>query len=212
MAGALTSRRACLLSLLLLLGAVLASGRFTAVPSSPAGREALRQIPLDIREWRGRDLPASERDLALLGGAGLLFRQYRKGREVVNLYLLESSRNRASFHPPEYCFVGAKAAMLKKSLTRIRGAEELGPAWRYLFRDPGGNSLVYYWYFCGGRFTSSYYYQQLQVILNYLRKAPRPAFLLRLSVEGKFPEEEGDAIIGDFVREAVPRIVPYLKK
>lgn len=212
MANALTGRRAYLLSLGLLLsgGALLVLiGRR---PALPAKTGYFRSIPREIHGWRGRDLPVSERDLKILGSSRLLFRQYRKGERAVNLYLLESSSNRVSFHPPEYCFIGARAVMLKKGLTRIRGAEEIGPAWRYLFRGSGGESLVYYWYFCAGKFTSSYYYQQLQVILNYVRKRPRPAFLLRLSVEGKFREEEGDAIIADFVREVLPEIKRYLEK
>ncbi len=212
MAGALTNRRAYLLSLALLLSGAALQAVVVPRPSSPAGTEYFRSIPRDIQGWRGRDLPVSQRNLNILGRSRLLFRQYRKGDEAVNLYLLESSYNRVSFHPPEYCFVGAKEAMLEKGLERVPGAEELGPAWRYLFRGAGGESLVYYWYSCGGKFTTNYYYQQLQVIWNNFRKRSQPAFLVRLSVEGKFRKEEGDAIIGDFVREALPEIIFSLDK
>ncbi len=212
MAGALTNRRAYLLSLaLLLVGGIVLRWNLGESPP-PAERGRFRNLPLDIQGWRGRDLPVSQRNLNMLGRSRLLFRQYRKGDAAVNLYLLESSYNRVSFHPPEYCFVGAKEVMLEKGLVFVPGAEEFGPAWRYLFRGGGGESLIYYWYSCGGKFTPNYYYQQLQVILNNLRKHPQPSFLLRLSVEGKFRKDEGDAIIGGFVREALPEIIFYLDK
>ena len=79
-----------------------------------------------------------------------------------------------------------------------------------VFLGPRGRSLVYYWYTFGDSFLGGYYRQQLRIVAAALLGRPRPALLIRVSVEGAFDPETGDEMIADFSRSALPAIDRWL--
>lgn len=210
MAAPLTGRRAYLIGLFL----VLLSGFLTLLIERgredilPAGD--LDRLPLQIGDWRGEDIPVSDRDRAILGTDNLLLRLYRKGEWFLYLYILECSSNRATFHPPEYCYVGGRTEMVGRGREDVSWGGGVVPAQRMVFLGPRGKSLVYYWYTYGRRILGDYYRQQLMIITNILLGRPRPALLVRVSVEGAFPVETGDEMIDDFARSFLPALDRYL--
>lgn len=180
-------------------------GRVDVLPA-----ENLHRLPLTINGWEGREIAVSERDKALLGTSNVILRQYRKGRSAVNLYILECASNRASFHPPEYCYVGGRTEMVEQGRRTVRWDGTAVTAHRFIFLGPHGRSLVYYWYTFGGRFLASYYRQQLYIVSSAILGRPQPALLIRLSVEGSFETEMGDVVIATFAREVMGTIEEYL--
>jgi len=210
MGASLTVRRAYIISLVLLLltAAIFwlyGRGRDIELPV-----DNLKNIPLLINDWEGEEIPVSDRDKRLLGTENVLLRRYRKGGYTVNLYVLECASNRASFHPPEYCYVGGRTEMIEKGLRMIRWGGDSIKAHRFLFMGPRGRSLVYYWYTFGDRILSSYYRQQLYVISSNILGSPQSALLVRISVDGSFLIEIGDQIIADFAAELMPLITEYI--
>jgi len=173
-------------------------------------REDFGSLPLTIGGWEGEDLPIPKRAREMLGTPNIIFRRYRKEGLAVNLYILESATNRASFHPPEYCYVGGRTEMVERGLRSLSGEGEAGTAHRFVFAGPRGNSLVYYWYSFGRRFVNSYYRQQFLIVLHRLLGRSRPALLIRLSLEGEFDLENGDGILEEFIREVFPALKTYL--
>jgi hypothetical protein len=81
-----------------------------------------------------------------------------------------------------------------------------------VFLGPRGKSLVYYWYTYGDKILGDYYRQQLLIIGNILLGEPRPALLVRVSVEGAFDPEIGDEMVADFARSLLPALEQYLLK
>jgi EpsI family protein len=210
MGTSLTVRRAYIIGLILLLltAAVLwLYGRSRDI-ELPVGN--LKNLPLRINDWGGEEILVSDRDKRLLGTENVLLRRYRKGGYTVNLYVLECASNRASFHPPEYCYVGGRTEMVEKGFRMIRWEGESIKAHRFLFMGPRGRSLVYYWYTFGDRIISSYYRQQLHVISSNILGYPKSALMVRISVDGSFLIEIGDQIIADFAGELMPLIEEYI--
>lgn len=212
MATPLTGRRAYLGGLLLVLLAgslvwLIDRDREDILPAGDLGR-----LPLEIGDWIGEDIPVGARERAILGTDNLLLRLYRKGDWFLYLYLLECSSNRASFHPPEYCYVGGRTELVERGRKTVFWEGGEVPAHRMVFLGPRGKSLVYYWYTYGERVLGDYYRQQLLIITNVLLGRPRPALLVRVSVEGAFPEEVGEEMIADFSRSVLPAIERDLLK
>jgi EpsI family protein len=210
MAAPLTARRAYLtaLFLVLLTGLLLWLITLGREDILPAGE--LDRLPLRIGEWKGEEIPVSERDRVVLGTENLILRLYRKGEWFLYLYILECSSNRATFHPPEYCYVGGRTELVERGRKLIRWEGGEIPAHRLVFLGPRGKSLVYYWHTFGEKILSSYYRQQLMIVAANLVRRPRPALLVRVSTEGAFDPETGDRIIADFARSLLPALQRYL--
>lgn len=206
MAVGLKFRLAALATLILLAAANIALSALERNRDSTVFSLDLAALPLEISGWQGRDHAVSERERRILGSPNLLFRRYQKGGMEVNLYILESAVNRASFHPPEYCYVGGRTEMVERDRVELQGF----PARRFVFVGPRGRSLVYYWYTFGDEITDSYYRQQLQIVSRLFFGEPSPAMLVRLSVEGHFDLDRGDGIIRSFVNDALPAFKKYL--
>ena len=210
MDASMTGRHAYIISLVLLLitAAIFLLYGWDREIELPVGN--LNILPLIIDDWVGEKISVSDRDKRLLGTESVLLRRYRKGRYTVNLYVLECASNRASFHPPEYCYVGGRTEMIEEGSRMIRWGEESVNAHRFLFMGPHGRSLVYYWYTFGDKILSSYYRQQLYIISSNLLGDPQSALLIRISVDGSFATELGDQIISNFAGEIMPVIVEYI--
>lgn len=210
MAAPLTVRRAYFCGLFLVLAAgflgwLLERGREDVLPAGDLDR-----LPLKVGDWSGEDIPVSARDRAILGTDNLLLRLYRKGDRFLYLYILECSSNRASFHPPEYCYVGGRTELVERGRETVGwGGGEI-PAHRMVFLGPRGKSLVYYWYTYGEKILGDYYRQQLLIIGNVLLGKPRSALLVRVSVEGAFAPETGDEMVADFARSLLPALDRHL--
>ena len=210
MDASLTGKRAYIVSLVLLLltAAILwVSGRGREIVLTA---DNLKSFPLRINDWVGEEILISDRDKRLLGTDNVLLRRYRKGEQTINLYILECASNRASFHPPEYCYVGGRTEMIEEGSRSLRWGGETVDAHRFLFMGPHGRSLVYYWYTFGDKILSSYYRQQLYIISSNVLGDPQSALLIRISVDGSFSTDTGDQIIAEFAGKLMPAIAGYI--
>jgi hypothetical protein len=66
----------------------------------------LDDIPMDIGDWHGQDLPVDEQVRRTAGAVGYVSRQYRNSRtqEEVNLWLIVGHARDVSSHTPEICY------------------------------------------------------------------------------------------------------------
>lgn len=210
MASRLRGRSSYIVSLVLLAAGNLALSALERGRDVSAASLDLAAFPLAFAGWEGSDHYVSERERRMLGTPNLIYRRYRKNRAEVNLYILESATNRASFHPPEYCYVGGRTEMIERERVELEGPDYPVPARRFVFVGPRGRHLVYYWYTFGDSVTDSYYRQQIQVVSRIFFGRRIPAMLLRVSVEGRFDLEWGDEIIRDFISDALPLLDRHL--
>ncbi|MFH1678450.1 MAG: exosortase C-terminal domain/associated protein EpsI [Candidatus Omnitrophota bacterium] len=167
----------------------------------------LSNIPLEIGEWKGKDLSLSERTYEILGTRDVLTREYTNPRgESVGLSIVRSGSDRSAFHPPEICYLGGGLELLGKTVEAINVNGSLSiKANKLVMKDKTGVDTAWYWFRAGNEFTHNFYLQQSLFILNeLLRRMPNDGDLIRVSmrtpVEGSPELEER---VKRFMREVV---------
>lgn len=177
----------------------------------------LEDIPLKLGEWKGEDIPISERIYQLLETKDVLMREYSnaKGERVV-LAIVYSGANRGSFHPPEICYLGGGRELLNKGMETVELGEPKKSSSamqvnRLLMQDQAGKEIAWYWFTAGSKVTDNYYLQQCYFIWNELRRNPIGGSLIRVSARAMGADlGKADAIGKGFIRQLVPVLPGHL--
>ena len=143
----------------------------------------LSSIPMEIGEWQGKNLSLPQKIITLLGTKNILMREYKntKGEQLV-LAIVSSSSRRDSFHPPELCYLGSGAKLLDKRRKRIKlNKNQWLEVNQLIIEERGRKVLVWYWFTAGGKMVANYYYQQLYLLKERLRKKGSIGTLIRIS-------------------------------
>ena len=134
----------------------------------PSKQESLAQVkvsdfPKEIGDWRGEDIPLSERDFAILETKNLIIREYKNSNaDSIYLYIIYSEENRKALHPPEICYTGGGAAtILKKTIAQITDNLKAN---MFAIESGQQRQLVVYWFKAGDFNTPSYLKQQLKFV------------------------------------------------
>lgn len=148
------------------------------------GEMLVSKLPMQIGEWKGKDLPVDARAIEILETKNLILREYSKGEDKLYLYIIYSQDNRKVSHPPEVCFEGSGITIVKKDKIPMELAEnEKIFANRLVVEKEGLSNLVVYWYKAGDNYTDNYLKQQLLASFNRLRLKHASAALIRISAE-----------------------------
>jgi hypothetical protein len=85
------------------------TNRWTAPPEVEAAVRKLDSVPMTLGDWEGENLPMSERDKVMAGGAGYLLRRYknRATGSVVTVFLVCGRSGPVSVHTPDVCLAGS---------------------------------------------------------------------------------------------------------
>lgn len=205
-----------ILAFILFAGCVLA----LSLSSQKAGPEKnyIDSFPLNIGDWKAEKIPINDEDLRILGTRNVLLADYRKSpaqNKIVQLLIVLSSTDRSSFHPPEYCFIGSGAQLLKKDSYQVKvGAdrEEIEMN-RLLFKmEMNLEMLIFYWYDTGKSATRSYYSQQAKLIPKILAGKRPFGAMIRLQVEVKNRDlDQANKTVEEFLLNAYPVITRFIK-
>lgn len=204
-----SKKKQIILSLLFLITGILSMGLYTSGKSMQGALYA-RNIPLQIGEWEGIDIPMDEETMRLLETRDILFRAYTKpGEEPVYLCVVFAQNNRRSIHPPEVCYIASGWEVGdKKSIPSKEFKSNIDfNATKILITRNYDKQLVYYWYKAGKEFTSSVAQHQLNMALNQIMLKRIHGALIRLSTIVK--EEglrEAENRMNQFASKAIPLI------
>ncbi|MCM8824451.1 MAG: EpsI family protein, partial [Candidatus Omnitrophica bacterium] len=140
-------------------------------------------FPIDLGEWKGKDIELEDKVYQILGTKDVLTREY-KDREGDSIFLaiVYSETNRTSFHPPEICYVGGGAEVVNKRIEKIvlNNGEFLFTN-KLELTSPQGLISSWYWFVLGDKFFSQYFVQQLYFLYHLLRKESPKGALVRVS-------------------------------
>lgn len=190
--------------------------------NTPPAQVRLEDIPAELGEWKGKDIPIPERVYKILETKDVLTREYTNARgEKVDLVIVYSGASRAAFHPPEICYLGGGRELLNKNLetveTGVKGEDSTLRTNRLLMKDKFGQEIAWYWFTVGSKVTENYYLQQCYFIWNELRRNPAGGSLVRVSARttgGDLTQAETRG--KDFIRRLAPllpdHIIPGKKK
>ena len=139
-------------------------------------------IPLNIGEWKGHDIVVPEKDLAILEADRVLAMQFTNPEEGrIDLLVVECGSNRAAFHPPELCYLGGDYRLESRKTDTIPTDSGELKANKLIFSKYGMKEIVFYWYYSEAGFTDNYYSQQLNFLLDKLRRTKTNGALIRVS-------------------------------
>ena len=83
-------------------------------------------FPMKVGEWRGRELPITEKEYGILETRNLISREYidRSGNKLY-LFIIYSETNRSVFHPPEVCMMGSGLTITDKQIEKIDAGNKI---------------------------------------------------------------------------------------
>lgn len=125
--------------------------------------QRLEAVPMDIGDWKGRDVPYEKEDFARAGIQGTIFREYHNPRTgtTVSVLLVCGRGGPISVHEPDVCYAGAgfrAVGAKERRKVEIQKGEEPLPAWALQFAKPDAvvpTRLEIYWgWFQNGKFEA----------------------------------------------------------
>lgn len=178
----------------------------------PEGRSnsRLKDFPLEMGDFKGRDIKIDERVYQLLETRDILIREYVNSQgEAVNLAIVYGLENRLAFHPPEVCFSGGGFKIIDKSRVDmpISGGKILKVN-KLTMQAGSVFEIAWYWFVSQDKMTPSYYIQQLNLVWEGLRGKSRGA-LIRVSLLSKYQDQK-DTLAREFIRRVVDILPDFL--
>ena len=84
------------------------SERWQPFPELDVFAQQLNNVPLKVGNWTGVDLPAEDKKILEMAGAvGSLSRTYKKGSDVVNIFIVCGRLQDVFYHTPDRCYPAA---------------------------------------------------------------------------------------------------------
>ena len=162
------------------------------VPSEP-----LSQMPEQIGQWTGQDLPIGEDILAVLGKGEFLNRVYTSSQPIhvsqmgpstgsnlpIGLFIgyFPSQRTGQSIHSPQNCLPGAGWTFDSRRYVTLKDAN--GKSFRvgeYLISNGESRQFVIYWYQAHGRSVANEYVSKAYLIADAIRLNRTDGALVRV--------------------------------
>ena len=179
----------------------------------------LREFPLTVAEWRGRNVDLGKPDMvyAVLETSAVLSRVYRHSGdgETVDLLVTYFEHGHRGFHPPEVSFVAGGNTIIRSGLVPIALGDGAGSspleANMFLGATPAGQVLFLYWFGIGDRWTPSYVKGSAQLLWNAMRRRRSAASMVRIAVPVTGGDVERTLMTAErFIRLILPLLPEYL--
>ena len=149
----------------------------------PVSTSTLPSLPVQAGNWQGVRLALSREELEILGAENVeAVQYYNSAGEGVGIYIVRERRKRASFHPPEYCYLAQSNVGITgkgRALISLNGGQI--EASTMTLRTEKGGILVLYWYKSGSYRTPSYYKHQLSFLWRMFRQGGSDSAMVRLT-------------------------------
>ncbi|MFH1283027.1 MAG: exosortase C-terminal domain/associated protein EpsI [bacterium] len=198
-----------IIALLIVAGGISVALYLRQMEDSTAVKVSL--LPMEISDWQGNDIPLDERTYRILETKNLLMREYKSPEnQSVYLYMVVSEVNRRVVHPPEVCYTGDGNEISEKEHVEVNMPGFKEPFALNSFVSMKGSmreSLVYYCYKSGDKFTTDYISQQANTVLSNVMGKYAPGALVRISIPIVNNDKEKAAqILREFSKEVFPLI------
>ncbi|MDD5069627.1 MAG: EpsI family protein [Candidatus Omnitrophica bacterium] len=183
--------------------------------SSSSTANKLDEIPLEIGEWKGRDVTVEQSVYDILETHNLLVREYENSAgDKVAIAVVYSENNRASMHPPEICYVGGGVDLIEKGVVAlpVKASEEFLVN-KLVMKDKLGIIKAWYWFSTKTKFTPSYYRQQLSILFNGLINNHYDGALIRVSIRSQQQDwQYQEQQVNSFIGAILPSLERFLQK
>lgn len=163
----------------------------------------IHTFPIDVGEWKGKELPITEKEYKILETRNLISREYtNRAGEKLYLLIIYSETNRSVFHPPEVCMIGSGLYIVDKQIDEFRvGGKSFTT--NKLFAEKGAfKEVILNCYKAGGVYTSNFYFQQSYLALHQMFGRGVPGATLRASMTSGTDQAATIAMLKRFMGES----------
>jgi len=197
----------------LLLGSTLVlRGLSHGEPKLP--RQPLANFPLSLADWRGNELPMTERMVQAAGVDDYVNRIYSVGQQLpVGLYIgyYGTQRSGDTIHSPKNCLPGSGWEPVRSGYVTVTLPG--GPPIKvneYLVAKGAETRLVLYWYQGRGRVIASEYAGKAWMVIDAIRLHRTDGALVRLVTPVDDGEANAQQRLVRFVGELYPQLNQFI--
>ena len=178
------------------------------------GASYARRVNLQLDGWSGTEREIDEHTVAILETDDVVDRRYTKpGEPWVDLTIIFAKEQRKAAHPQEICLKGAGYNIQGYSRptipTGIQNPSHI-PVVKLRLEKNQTKYLVYYWYKCGSRYTSSYYWENILIIASRITLRPANGALIKLTTPIDTDQATSEKRLEDFLTLVMPEITAKL--
>lgn len=198
------AKRYVIVSILLLITGFLTFGAYSN--KNYSSELYTQNIPVIIGEWNGHDLPISEDTFEVLETRDVFMRMYINPNGEKALFTVVFSKdNRKIAHPPEVCFAGGGWERTGRYIQPVQVGDKKLDFNALILQNGRNKQVVLYLYKAGDKFTSNYYSQQFNIMMNGMLRKDTSSALIRISsFTSKDDVEEVVAFLSKFATVAIP--------
>jgi EpsI family protein len=204
--------------ILVLVSCFLLASAFIAKASKTepvVARQSLTSLPMEIDEWRGRDLGIDTQTLRVLGVDDYVNRFYSSEKGSVTVYagFYQSQRQGNTIHSPLNCLPGAGWNPMARSYLHLPvHSNSASPQDiqinRILIEKGLDKQIVLYWYQAHGRVVANEYWGKLYTVLDAVKMNRTDGAMVRVLSPvrngGPAGESAAEAVAVDFVKTVFP--------
>jgi len=143
----------------------------------------VHSFPITIGDWKGKELPITEKEYDILETRNLISREYvNSSGAKLYLLIIYSETNRSVFHPPEVCMIGSGLEITDKLIERFDVGNKVFTT-NKLFAEKGQHKeIILNCYKAGDIYTANFYLQQTRLAFNQIFGRNVPGATLRVSM------------------------------
>ena len=213
----MSTRRALIVAVLLVLATSLYVNVFLNRGEASVPREPLASFPASIDGWEGKDQLFPTRILENLGVDEYIMRTFTKGKDSIWLYIgyYKNQKEGAVPHSPRHCYPGTGFNPIRHDVITVPvnhgGKVAIRPN-RYVFARGQEREVVIYWYQSRGRVIADEYLEKLFLIRDAIFRNRSDGALVRFSIGATAETVEARGkLLEEFVSRMypqIPRVVP----
>ena len=156
----------------------------------PTRAQALPQVRDTMGLWTGTPITETAvKEQRPDNGEAVRLMEYRMGQEPPVWLTLEGGQGkRASFHPPEICFVGSDFEILEREPVTVVSGNTPRHLMRLVVSQNDNEYEAWYWFTVEDRITHNYYQQQLWLVMDAVRGKRTSGTLVRITTPRDDPQ------------------------
>lgn len=166
-------------------------------------RQPLRDFPMQIDDFQGRDLEIGDKALGVLAPTEVLMRVYTNSKgEVITLYIpfFEEQNDRSRIHSPKSCMVGGGYRFVKIEPFPLKYHGRSVAVNKVLTKRGNEQQVVLYWNHSRGRIMTGEYVSKLYLMWDQVVRHRSDGALVRCIT---------DVHKGESVEKATERVAAF---
>jgi EpsI family protein len=173
-----------------------------------AAKAVPQELSMDGRDFHGYGQKLDEQTLTILETRDYIYNRYvSPGVAPIDLCVIFSQDNRKGTHPPDLCLQGSGDGIINKGdLAVERQGGGTVPCRELIVQSASSRLYFLYTYKCGAEYTSSFWRQQFDIVLNGLRGRDATGALVRVSMPVTGDVDEARRWCSRFMQQALPHL------